>query len=103
MTLGETVSVGHGFQGSTTRIVRPFTSRYSFVMSQLFSEYQVKGVLLRNRIVVSPMCQYSADDGVPNDWHLVHLGARAIGGAALVIAEATAVAPEGRISPGCTG
>jgi len=72
-------------------------------MPKLFSEYQIKDVSLRNRIVVSPMCQYSAEDGVPNDWHLVHLGARAIGGAALVIAEATAVAPEGRISPGCTG
>jgi NADPH2 dehydrogenase len=72
-------------------------------MPKLFSEYQIKGVSLRNRIVVSPMCQYSADEGVPNDWHLVHLGARAIGGAGLVIAEATAVAPEGRISPGCTG
>ena len=72
-------------------------------MSQLFSEFHIKGVSLRNRIVVSPMCQYSADDGVPNDWHLVHLGARAVGGAALVIAEATAVSPEGRITPGCTG
>jgi 2,4-dienoyl-CoA reductase-like NADH-dependent reductase (Old Yellow Enzyme family) len=72
-------------------------------MAQLFSQLQVKGVSLRNRIVVSPMCQYSADEGVPNEWHLVHLGARAIGGASVVIAEATAVAPEGRISPGCTG
>lgn len=72
-------------------------------MSKLFSEFQLKGVSLRNRIVVSPMCQYSAEQGVPNDWHLVHLGARAIGGAALVIAEATAVSPEGRITPGCTG
>lgn len=72
-------------------------------MSKLFSEFHIKGVSLRNRIVVSPMCQYSADHGVPNDWHLVHLGARAIGGAALVIAEATAVSPEGRITPGCTG
>ncbi len=72
-------------------------------MSKLLSEYQLKSVSLRNRIVVSPMCQYSADDGVPNDWHLVHLGARAIGGAAVVIAEATAVSPEGRITPGCTG
>ena len=58
-------------------------------MSKLFSGYQIKSVSLRNRIVVSPMCQYSADEGVPNDWHLVHLGARAVGGAALVIAEAT--------------
>jgi 2,4-dienoyl-CoA reductase-like NADH-dependent reductase (Old Yellow Enzyme family) len=72
-------------------------------MSRLFSEFHIKGVSLRNRIVVSPMCQYSADHGVPNDWHLVHLAARAIGGAALVIAEATAVSPEGRITPGCTG
>lgn len=72
-------------------------------MSKLFSEFHLKDVSLRNRIVVSPMCQYSADQGVPNDWHLVHLGARAIGGAALVIAEATAVSPEGRITPGCTG
>jgi 2,4-dienoyl-CoA reductase-like NADH-dependent reductase (Old Yellow Enzyme family) len=72
-------------------------------MSKLFSEFQLKGVSLRNRIVVSPMCQYSAEQGVPNEWHLVHLGARAIGGAALVIAEATAVSPEGRITPGCTG
>lgn len=85
------------------RVVRPVTFRYSPAMSKLFSPYQVKGLSLRNRIVVSPMCQYSAHEGMPNDWHLVHLGARAIGGAALVIAEATAVAPEGRISPGCTG
>lgn len=72
-------------------------------MSKLFSEFHLKDASLRNRIVVSPMCQYSADDGVPNDWHLVHLGARAVGGAALVIAEATAVSPEGRITQGCTG
>jgi 2,4-dienoyl-CoA reductase-like NADH-dependent reductase (Old Yellow Enzyme family) len=72
-------------------------------MSKLFTEFRIKDVTLRNRIVVSPMCQYSADEGVPNDWHLVHLGARAVGGAALVIAEATAVSPEGRITPGCTG
>src|SRR4051812_2739040 len=72
-------------------------------MSELFSAFQIKGVSLKNRIVVSPMCQYAADQGVPNDWHLVHLGARAIGGAALVIAEATAVSPEGRITPGCAG
>lgn len=72
-------------------------------MSALFSEFRLKGVTLKNRIVVSPMCQYSAEEGVPNNWHLVHLGARAIGGASLVIAEATAVSPEGRISPGDTG
>lgn len=72
-------------------------------MAQLFTKFQLKSVSLRNRIAVSPMCQYSAEEGVPNEWHLVHLGARAVGGAGLVIAEATAVSPEGRITPGCTG
>ncbi|WP_049622119.1 NADH:flavin oxidoreductase/NADH oxidase [Frateuria defendens] len=65
----------------------------------LFSPFPQRTLTLRNRIVVSPMCQYSAQDGVPNHWHLVHLGSRAVGGAAAVIAEATAVSPEGRISP----
>jgi 2,4-dienoyl-CoA reductase-like NADH-dependent reductase (Old Yellow Enzyme family) len=73
------------------------------VMPTLFSELTLKDIRLRNRIAVSPMCQYSAVEGVPNDWHLVNLGARAVGGASLVIAEATAVSPEGRISPGDTG
>lgn len=68
-------------------------------MSQLFSSLQIKGITLKNRIVVSPMCQYSSEDGFANDWHLVHLGSRAVGGAALVLSEATAVSPEGRISP----
>ena len=72
-------------------------------MSQLFSEFRLKDVTLKNRIAVSPMCQYSADDGMPEDWHLVHLGSLAVGGAGLVIAEATGVSPEGRITPGCTG
>ena len=67
--------------------------------SQLFSILQIKSIILKNRIVVSPMCQYSAEDGFANNWHLVHLGARAIGGAGLIIQEATAVSPEGRISP----
>ncbi|KAF2518838.1 NADH:flavin oxidoreductase/NADH oxidase [Flavobacterium salilacus subsp. salilacus] len=71
--------------------------------SQLFSLLQIKSLILKNRIVVSPMCQYSATDGFANNWHLVHLGARAIGGAALIIQEATAVSPEGRISPGDLG
>ena len=65
--------------------------------------FTLRGVTLQNRIVVSPMCQYSAADGVPDDWHLVHLGSRAIGGAGLIFAEATAVAPAGRITLGCTG
>jgi 2,4-dienoyl-CoA reductase-like NADH-dependent reductase (Old Yellow Enzyme family) len=65
----------------------------------LLSPLTVRGVTLRNRIVMSPMCQYSSDDGLANDWHLVHLGSRAAGGAGLVMVEATAVTPEGRISP----
>jgi 2,4-dienoyl-CoA reductase-like NADH-dependent reductase (Old Yellow Enzyme family) len=68
-------------------------------MSLLFSPITINGITLRNRIVVSPMCQYSAVDGFANDWHLVHLGSRAVGGAGLVIQEATAVSAEGRISP----
>src|ERR1700680_1986420 len=65
----------------------------------LFDELKIRDVRLSNRIAVSPMCQYSCEDGFATDWHLVHLGSRAIGGAALVIAEATAVLPEARISP----
>ena len=72
-------------------------------MPQLFDPFSLKSVHLRNRIGVSPMCMYSAEDGVMNDWHLVHLGARAAGGAGLVIAEAAAVSPEGRITPGDVG
>ena len=68
-------------------------------MSQLFSSLKIRGVGFKNRIFVSPMCQYSGTDGSTNDWHLVHLGSRATGGAALVMSEATAVSPEGRISP----
>jgi 2,4-dienoyl-CoA reductase-like NADH-dependent reductase (Old Yellow Enzyme family) len=71
--------------------------------SRLFSPLTLRGVELRNRIVVSPMCQYSSEDGLPTDWHLVHLGSRAVGGAALVLVEATAVSPEGRISPADSG
>lgn len=69
----------------------------------LFDPFPQRGVTLRNRIVVSPMCQYSAHDGVPDAWHLVHLGSRAVGGAGGVLAEAAAVAPEGRISAGDVG
>ena len=64
---------------------------------------KVRGVELKNRIVVSPMAQYKAQDGVVGDWHLMHLGARAVGGAALVMVEMTSPTPEGRITPGCTG
>ncbi len=69
----------------------------------LLQPFTLGALSLRNRIVVSPMCQYSAHEGVPQDWHLVHLGSRAVGGAGLVFAEATAVSPEGRISPADTG
>ena len=72
-------------------------------MSALFQPYTLKNVTLRNRIAVPPMCQYMAVDGVANDWHLSHYAGMARGGAGLVIVEATAVAPEGRITPGCTG
>ncbi|MBE2290819.1 MAG: NADH:flavin oxidoreductase/NADH oxidase [Chitinophagaceae bacterium] len=72
-------------------------------MSLLFSPLRIRSVEFRNRIAVSPMCQYSATDGMANDWHMVHLGSRAVGGAGLVVAEATAVTPEGRISAGDLG
>ncbi len=72
-------------------------------MSKLFSPFKVRDIEFKNRVFVSPMCQYSSDDGMPTDWHLVHLGSRAVGGAALVMVEASAVSPEGRISPWDSG
>ena len=69
----------------------------------LFTPFRLRDLLLVNRVAVSPMCQYSAEDGTPDDWHLVHLGSRAMGGAGLVFAEMTDVSAEARISPGCTG
>lgn len=68
-------------------------------MSKLFEPLQIKSIELKNRIVVSPICEYSSADGFSNDWHLVHLGSRAVGGAGLIMTEATAVSPEGRITP----
>ena len=68
-------------------------------MPLLFDPLTIRSVTFKNRIVVSPMCQYSSADGFATDWHLVHLGSRAVGGAGLVFTEATAVSPEGRISP----
>src|SRR5665647_1093612 len=65
----------------------------------LFSPLTLRGITLRNRIAVSPMCEYSSADGFANDWHVVHLGSRAVGGAGLIFTEATAVTPDGRISP----
>jgi 2,4-dienoyl-CoA reductase-like NADH-dependent reductase (Old Yellow Enzyme family) len=72
-------------------------------MSKLFTPLQIKSVHIRNRITVSPMCQYTSVDGFASDWHLVHLGSRAVGGAGLIISEATAVSPEARISPNDLG
>ncbi len=72
-------------------------------MSKLFSPLNIKNITLKNRIVMSPMCQYSATEGFVNDWHVVHLGGRAVGGAGLIISEASAVLPEGRITPGDLG
>lgn len=72
-------------------------------MSDLFQPLTLADTTFRNRIFVSPMCQYSAMDGFPNDWHFVHLGSRAVGGAGLVMMEATAVTPDGRITPGDLG
>jgi 2,4-dienoyl-CoA reductase-like NADH-dependent reductase (Old Yellow Enzyme family) len=68
-------------------------------MIHLFTPYKIREIAFKNRIIVSPMCEYSSKDGFANDWHLVHLGSRAVGGAALIIAEATSVSPEGRITP----
>jgi 2,4-dienoyl-CoA reductase-like NADH-dependent reductase (Old Yellow Enzyme family) len=73
------------------------------VINRLFSSLKLRDLTFRNRIFVSPMCQYSSRDGLPTDWHLVHLGSRAVGGAGLVIVEATAVSPQGRISPDDSG
>ena len=74
-------------------------------MAKLFETLKIRDLEVRNRIFIAPMCQYSCEnqDGVVNEWHLVHLGARAAGGAGLIIAEATGVVPEGRITPWCPG
>ncbi len=72
-------------------------------MSKLFSPLSLRAITVRNRVFVSPMCQYSSEEGLPTDWHLVHLGSRAVGGAGLVMVEASAVTPEGRISPADSG
>ncbi len=68
----------------------------------MFTPFTVRGITLKNRIVMSPMAMYSAQDGVPGDFHLVHLGSRALGGAGLVFGEMTCPSPDARITPGCT-
>src|ERR1700746_2949563 len=72
-------------------------------MAHLFDPLTIRDVAFANRVFVSPMCQYSSTDGLPNDWHVVHLGSRAVGGAGLVMTEATAVTAQGRITPGDLG
>jgi 2,4-dienoyl-CoA reductase-like NADH-dependent reductase (Old Yellow Enzyme family) len=72
-------------------------------MSSLFSPFSIGRIALPNRIVIAPMCQYSAEEGNANDWHLMHYGKLALSGAGLLIVEATGVEPEGRITPGCLG
>jgi anthraniloyl-CoA monooxygenase len=91
------------FAGETGRTTGSFVSAGSDPAPPAFQPFALRGLTLANRIVVSPMCQYSCDDGTISDWHLVHLGSRAIGGAGLVFAEATHVAADARISPGCAG
>lgn len=81
----------------------PDTVTAKAAVPPMFTPYALRGLTLKNRVVLSPMCMYSADDGTPNDFHLVHLGSRAQGGAALVLSEMTDVTPQGRISPGCAG
>jgi 2,4-dienoyl-CoA reductase-like NADH-dependent reductase (Old Yellow Enzyme family) len=76
---------------------------FRVAMAHLFEALTIRGVTLRNRIAVSPMCEYSSDDGFANNWHLVHLGSRAVGGAGLVLTEAAGVTAEGRISPNDLG
>src|SRR5512136_376648 len=88
---------------SPSRSVKPAHELPHHMSSALFSPYRLAGLELANRIVVSPMCQYSADDGCANDWHLSHLGMLANSGAALVIVEATHVERHGRITHGCLG
>jgi anthraniloyl-CoA monooxygenase len=82
-------------QGFAVDAVRP--------AAPMFQPFRLRGMTLANRIVVSPMCQYSAEDGLPNDWHLVHYGSRAVGGAGLMFSEMTCVSAHGRITPGCAG
>src|SRR5690606_22786167 len=87
-------------RAASTRVSRLNTSkRRGTAMSSLFEPFQIRDVLLPNRIGISPMCQYCAQDGMADDWHFVHYGGLSLGGAGLMIVEASAVAPEGRISP----
>jgi anthraniloyl-CoA monooxygenase len=92
-----------GFVGNIERCLAQRVGVADSTCAPMFLPFKVRDLELANRVVVSPMAQYSAIDGVPNDWHLVHYGSRATGGAGLVVSEMTCVSPHGRISPGCTG
>jgi 2,4-dienoyl-CoA reductase-like NADH-dependent reductase (Old Yellow Enzyme family) len=94
------VKKSRGSQNTRASFYRIYSE---FTMSRLFSSLKLREITFRNRIFVSPMCQYSSVDGLPTNWHLVHLGSRAVGGAGMVMVEATAVSPEGRISPDDSG
>src|ERR1035438_7823948 len=83
--------------------LHPLHRQYHPKAMNLFDSFQIRDISFRNRIAVSPMCEYSSEDGFANDWHLVHLGSRAVGGAGTVLTEANAVVPEGRISPSDLG
>lgn len=90
------------FKKFITFLIQALTSSF-FMASKLFTPLRIKDITFRNRIAVSPMCQYSAEEGFAGEWHMVHYGSRAAGGAGLIIQEATAVLPEGRITPGDLG
>jgi anthraniloyl-CoA monooxygenase len=92
-----------GFVGDIERTLAERVGVADRRCAPMFLPFKVRELQLVNRVVVSPMAQYSAVDGMPNDWHLVHYGSRATGGAGLVVSEMTCVSPHGRISPGCTG
>src|ERR1700743_20606 len=91
------------WHGVITKSPNLIFAKKQHIMPHLFSSLTIKNIEFKNRIVVSPMCEYSSQDGFAKDWHLVHLGSRATGGAALIITEATAVSAEGRISYGDLG
>ena len=91
------MAVNPGAGEDARRVQRPLSDPF------LFRPITWRGVTAKNRIMLSPLCEYSSTDGMPNDWHMVHLGARAIGGAGIICTEATHVSPEGRITPNCLG
>src|SRR5690606_5532263 len=97
---------GQGADGAravSTQDAQPAAGQDAHPMPPMLTPYRAGEVVLKNRIVVSPMAMYSCVDGIPSDFHLVHLGARAMGGAGLVMVEMTCVSPEARITPGCPG